>query len=69
MNETITRRSFLNLKNTSTDRIVHIDPEWPTPEMAKLELDFLESEPFIFKLPIPKEKPNKINIKTSLNKL
>ena len=53
MNETITRRSFLNLKNISTDRIVHIDPEWPTPEMAKLELDFLESEPFIFKLPIP----------------
>ena len=69
MNETITRRSFLNLKNTSTDRIVHIDPEWPTPEMAKLELDFLESEPFIFKLPIPKEKPKKLNTKTSLNKL
>ena len=69
MNKTISRRSFFQLKKISRDRIIHIDPEWPTPEMAKIELENLESDPFIFKLPIPEEKPKKLNTKTTLNKL
>ena len=64
MNKTISRRSFFQLKKSSRDRIIHIDPEWPTPQMAKIELENLESDPFIFKLPIPEEKPKKLNTKT-----
>ena len=69
MNKTISRRSFFQLKKSSRDRVIHIDPEWPTPQMAKIELENLESDPFIFKLPIPEEKPKKLNTKTTLNKL
>ena len=45
METTFTRRSFFQLKKSSINRVIHLDPEWPTPEMAKIELENLESDP------------------------
>ena len=45
-----------------TRRIVHIKPNFPSPEIAQLELENIEKEPFIFKLPVVKDKAKKLKL-------
>ena len=69
MQKTISRRSFLKFDAKKHDRIVHIKPNFPSPEIAQLELENIENEPFIFKLPIVKDKAKKIETIATLKKL
>ena len=69
MQKTISRRSFLKFDVKEQERIVHIKPNFPSPEIAQLELENIENEPFIFKLPVVKDKAKKIETLTTLKKL
>ena len=69
MQKTISRRSFLKFDVKEQKRIVSIKPNFPTPEIAQLELENIENEPFIFKLPIVKGKAKKIETLATLKKL
>jgi hypothetical protein len=59
MQKTISRRSFLKFDVKEQERIVCIKPNFPSPEIAQLELENIENEPFIFKLPVVKDKAKK----------
>ena len=69
MQKTISRRSFLKFDVKEQERIVRIKPNFPSPEIAQLELENIENEPFIFKLPVVKDKAKKIKTIETLNKL
>ena len=69
MTNNIDRRSFLQFNLSSQKRITHIDPLWPTPEMAELHKADLESEPFVFQLPPPIDPPKRLRATSSLKKL
>ena len=69
MQKTISRRSFLKFDVKEQERIVSIKPNFPSPEIAQLELENIENEPFIFKLPVVKDKAKKIETITTLKKL
>ena len=62
MQKTISRRSFLKFDVKEQERIVHIKPNFPSPEIAQLELENIENEPFIFKLPVVKDKAKKLKL-------
>ena len=65
----IDRRSFLQFNKGIVKQITHIDPQWPTPQMARLHQNDIELEPFIFQLDSPNKPPKKINASSSLSKL
>ena len=69
MQKTISRRSFLKFDVKEQERIVCIKPNFPSPEIAQLELENIENEPFIFKLPVVKDKAKKIETIPTLKKL
>ena len=69
MQKTISRRSFLKFDVKKQERIVSIKPNFPSSEIAQLELENIENEPFIFKLPVVKDKAKKIETLTTLKKL
>ena len=69
MQKNISRRSFLKFDVKEQERIVHIKPNFPSPEIAQLELENIENEPFIFKLPVVKDKAKKIETIATLKKL
>ena len=52
MSKTIDRRSFLQFNKSGINQVTHIDPQWPTPEMARLHRNDSELEPLIKELPI-----------------
>ncbi len=64
----IDRRSFLQFNKGIVKQITHIDPQWPTPQMARLHQNDIELEPFIFQLDSPNKPPKKINASSSLSK-
>lgn len=63
------RRSFLKIDMGSHKQGSHIDPQWPTPEMASLLMKDIEQEPLIFQLDPPKNLPKKLKITSSLSPL
>ncbi|MBC8346838.1 MAG: DUF1800 domain-containing protein [Candidatus Marinimicrobia bacterium] len=69
MAKNLDRRSFLKVDVGSHKRISHIDPQWPTPEMALLQQKEMEHEPFIFLLDPPKNSPKILNVTSSLARL
>ena len=48
MPELIDRRSFLQFNKGIVKQITHIDPQWPTPQMARLHQNDIELEPYVF---------------------
>jgi len=69
MTQNLDRRSFLKVDVGSQKRITHIDPQWPTPQMARLHQNDIELEPYVFQLEPPNNPPRKINATSSLSKL
>jgi len=69
MPEFIDRRSFLQFNKGIVKQITHIDPQWPTPQMARLHQNDIELEPYVFQLDPPNNPPRKINATSSLSKL
>ncbi len=69
MAKTIDRRSFLQFNKSGIKQVTHIDPQWPTPEMARLHRNDSELEPFVFQMESPNNPPRKINATSSLYKL
>ena len=66
MTKNLDRRSFLKVDVGSQKRITHIDPQWPTHKMSRLQQKEFDSEPFIFQLYSPKKLPRKLNVTSSL---
>ncbi|MEA1882560.1 MAG: DUF1800 domain-containing protein [Candidatus Marinimicrobia bacterium] len=66
MAKTLNRRSFLQFDLGDAKRISHIDPQWPTAEMARLLLEDIDREPIVFQLEAPKNPPKKLKITSSL---
>ncbi len=68
MAKRIKRRSFLKIDMGGVNQITHIDPQWPSPEMARLHQKD-KQEPFVFQLEAPQKPPQKLNATTSLARL